>query len=102
MSVTADVQAAISQRYAQLADSVTHGKQDVEKTILAPHFADRAKIKLTSFEYDPLTVVVQKITAGGSGTLTVHAEYVGVHGHNSTTVDVWQKKADDWVLVSRQ
>ena len=102
MPVSADVQAAISQRYAQLADSITHANAAEEKAILAPHFVDRAKMKLGSFEYDPLTVLVQKIVVTGGGRLTVHAEYVGVHGHNATTVDVWQKKDDDWILLSRQ
>jgi len=101
MPVSADVQMAISTRYAQLADSITHGKRKTEASILGPHFVDHGRLKLESFEYDPLTVVVQKITLSGSD-LVVHAEYVGVHGHNVTTVDRWAQKGDAWVLISRQ
>ena len=95
-----DVQSAISQRYAQLSESITRGNHDAENAILGPHFADRAKVKLDSFEYNPLTVVVQKITPTGSA-LVVEAEYVGVHGHNATTVDRWIQVDGNWVLVSR-
>ncbi len=101
MAVTADVQAAISQRYAQLADSITHGKRDVEKSILGPHFIDHGKLKLESFEYDALTVIVQKVAVSG-GEIVVRAEYVGVHGHNGVTVDRWAKKNGTWILVSRK
>ena len=101
MPISADVQAAISQRYAQLADSITHGKRDVEKAILGAHFVDHGKLKLESFEYDALTVIVQKI-AVSDGQIVVHAEYVGVHGHNGVTVDRWAKSNGAWHLISRK
>ncbi len=96
-----DVQAAVSQRYGQLTESITRGNRDAENAILGPHFVDRAKVKLDSFEYNALTVVVQKITPSGDA-LVVQAEYVGVHGHNATTVDKWVQLNGNWVLVSRQ
>jgi hypothetical protein len=100
MPITADVQAAISQRYALLADSVTHGKRSVEKSMLGPGFYEHTKAKLETFEYDPLTVIVQKITVSGD-TIVVKAEYVGIHGHNGITLDRWVQQNGDWVLASR-
>ncbi len=99
MPITADVQSTIAQRYAALGAAVTHDPTQ-EKTVLAPHFNDSAKAKLSSFEYNPLTVVVQKIVMQGN-TLEVHAEYVGVHGHNANTVDHWILINGAWYLVSR-
>ncbi|HTX57410.1 MAG TPA: hypothetical protein VMD47_09975 [Candidatus Acidoferrales bacterium] len=99
MPVSADVQSAITQRYAELGDAVTHDPTQ-ERDVLAPEFKDRARMKLATFEYDPLTVVVQKIVVKGNG-LEVHAEYVGVHGHNVNTVDHWVKRDGQWYLVDR-
>jgi hypothetical protein len=100
MPISVDVQATISQRYAQLADSVTHGKRTVEKAMLGPGFYEHTKAKLETFEYDPLTVIMQKITVSGDAIL-VRAEYVGIHGHNAVTVDRWVQSNGDWVLASR-
>jgi hypothetical protein len=94
-----DVQSAISERYAELGNAVTHDPTQ-EQTVLASDFKDRAKVKLSSFEYDPLTVVVQKISQQGD-EITVHAEYVGVHGHNSSTVDHWILIDGAWFLTDR-
>jgi hypothetical protein len=99
MPVSADVQSAISQRYAALGAAVTHDPTQ-EKNVLAPQFHDRAKMKLASFNYDPLTVIVQKIVLSGD-KLEVHAEYVGVHGHNANTVDHWILIDGTWYLVDR-
>lgn len=101
MPVSADVQAAISQLYAQLADSVTHAKPNEERAVLAPHFADKAKQKLETFEYDPLTVIIRRIDRGGA-FVVVHATYVGVHGHNADTIDRWEQRDGQWMLLSRQ
>jgi hypothetical protein len=100
MPVSVDVQATISQRYAQLADSVTHGKRTIEKSMLGPGFYEHTKAKLETFEYDPLTVIVQKITARGDA-IVVRAYYVGIHGHNVVTDDRWIQRDGDWVLASR-
>ncbi|MGB6985293.1 MAG: hypothetical protein WBD74_04860 [Candidatus Aquilonibacter sp.] len=99
MPVSADVQSSISQRYAALGNAVTHDPTQ-EQRVLATNFKDRAKVKLSSFEYDPLTVVVQKIVLSGD-KLEVHAEYVGVHGHNTNTVDHWILIDGTWYLVDR-
>jgi hypothetical protein len=99
MPVPSDVQMTIAQRYSTLAESVTHDPSS-ENTVLAPHFNDRAKMKLESFEYDPLTVIVQKIVRVGD-RLEVHAQYVGVHGHNANTVDHWVQAGDQWYLLDR-
>ncbi len=91
---------AVSQRYAQLADAVTHGHDGAEQAMLAPHFADRAKIKLTAYEYDPLTVLVETIHVNGRA-MTVHAQYVGVHGKHENTVDRWLLLGGAWRLAQR-
>ena len=100
MAVSADVQIAVSQRYAQLADSVTHGHDKGEREILAPHFSDTAKIKLSAYEYDPLTVLVQNIQVNGS-TMTVHAQYIGVQQKRENTVDRWLLLDGVWRLAER-
>jgi hypothetical protein len=92
---------AVSQRYAQLADAVTHGHDDAERAILATRFSDAAKIKLSAYEYDPLTVLVQKIQVNGS-TMIVHAQYVGVHGKHENTVDRWLLLDGTWRLAQRE
>jgi hypothetical protein len=94
-----DVQSAISQRYAQLGNAVTHDPTQEER-VLATDFKDRAHVKLSTFEYDPLTVVVEKIVLQGD-EVEVHAEYVGVHGHNATSVDHWILIDGAWFLVDR-
>jgi hypothetical protein len=99
MPVSMDVQSTISQRYAQLSNAVTHDPPQ-ERSVLAPHFADNAKFKLSTFEYDPLTVIVQRIDSRPDG-LYVRAEYVGIHGHNEVTLDHWQNVAGTWVLAAR-
>jgi hypothetical protein len=99
MPVSADTQAAIAQRYAQLGMAVTNDPSQ-ERSVLAPHFQDRARMKLSSFDYDPLTVVVQKIVVSPNG-LEVHAEYVGLHGHNATTIDHWIDIDGVWRLLDR-
>jgi hypothetical protein len=95
-----NVQYAITQRYGQLTDAITHDPSG-EKAVLAPNFSDRSKAKLNSFEYDPVTVLVQKMSAQPDGVY-VNAEYVGVHGHNVTTVDHWEFMNGQWFLVSRR
>ena len=100
MPVSPDVQIVVSQRYEQLADSITHGRDVDERAILAPHFSDAAKIKLAAYEYDPLTVLVQKIIVDGR-MMTVHADYVGVHGKHENTVDRWLLLEGAWRLTQR-
>jgi hypothetical protein len=100
MAVAADVQLAITQRYSQLTNAVTHDPTQ-ERAVVAPQFRDRAKMTLRSFEYDPLTVVVQKIVRTGD-RIEVHAQYVGVHGHNANTVDQWIGIDGQWYLVERR
>jgi hypothetical protein len=99
MPITADIQSTIAQRYAELGNAVTHDPSQ-ERSVLAPHFNDRAHVKLSTFEYDPLTVVVQKIRMNGN-RLEVHAQYVGVHGHNAVTIDHWSMIDGEWRLVDR-
>jgi len=99
MPVSMDVQSAISQRYAQLSNAVTHDPSQ-ERGVLSPHFHDAAKLKLATFEYDPLTVIVQRIDARPDG-LYIRAEYVGIHGHNEVTLDHWQMISGQWVLAAR-
>jgi hypothetical protein len=99
MAVSADVQLAISQRYAQLGNAVTHDPSQ-EQRVLATDFKDHSKVKLKTFEYDPLTVVVQKIVRNGA-VVEVHAQYVGVHGHNVNTVDHWILIDGAWYLTDR-
>lgn len=94
-----DVQSAISQRYAQLSNAVTHDPTQ-ERGILSPQFNDAAKMRLSTFDYDPLTVIVQRIDSRPDG-LYVRAEYVGVHGHNEVTVDHWKMVGGQWVLAAR-
>lgn len=98
--VSAGVQQAIAQRYAQLADSITHGKQAVEKSIVAPQLIDRGKIKLGAYEYDPLTVLVQRVNRHGAG-IVVKASYVGVRGRNEVTFDRWLLVDGTWRLMER-
>ncbi len=100
MPVSADVQIAVSQRYAQLADSITHGHEESERAILAPHFADGAKLKLSVYEFDPLTVLVQKVQVNGR-TMIVHADYVGMSGKHENTVDRWLLLDGAWRLAQR-
>lgn len=90
----------VSQRYAQLADSITHGRDAAERAILAPRFSDKAKLKLDAYQYDPLTVLVQNIHVQG-GTMIVHAQYVGVHGKRETTLDRWLLLDGTWRLAQR-
>jgi hypothetical protein len=99
MPVSMDVQSAISQRYAQLSSAVTHDPTQ-QRSVLSPHFNDAAKFKLASFDYNPLTVIVQRIDSHPDG-IYVHAEYVGIHGHNEVTVDHWQMIGGQWVLAAR-
>lgn len=99
MPLSSDVQSTIAQRYAQLADAVTHDPSQ-ERGVLAAHFHDRARVKLTTFEYDPLTVMVEKIIVQNE-RLEVHARYVGVQGHNVQTVDHWLKIGGFWRLSDR-
>ena len=95
-----DVQSAISQRYAQLSSAVTHDPTQ-QRSVLSPHFNDAAKFKLASFDYNPLTVIGQRIDSHPDG-IYVHAEYVGIHGHNEVTVDHWQMIGGQWVLAARR
>ena len=99
MPVPMAIQSAISQRYAQLGDAVTHDPAQ-EQAVLAPHFHDRARLKLSSFEYDALTVLVEKIVVVGK-RLEVHAQYVGVRGHNAHTIDHWVMIDGQWRLADR-
>ena len=101
MPVPVDVQGAITERYSELANSITHAELGIDPHVLAKHFVDRSKMKLASFDYDPLTVVVQRMTSSGNAVI-VRAEYVGVHGHNVVSTDVWERQGLDWVLVSRR
>ena len=101
MAVPPQVQNTIAQSYAVLADSITHNKPAVEKSILAPHFSDGAKIKLAVYEYDPLTVLVQKIDPHGSGVLIVHAQWVGIGKNHENTVDRWLLVDGSWRLAQR-
>lgn len=98
--VSAGVQQALSQRYAQLANSITHGEQAVEASILSRRFNDRAKLKLGAYEYDPLTVLVQTVTRHGSA-MVVKAYYVGVHGRSEVTFDRWLLVNGTWRLMER-
>ncbi|HET9029816.1 MAG TPA: hypothetical protein VFN49_06535 [Candidatus Aquilonibacter sp.] len=91
----------MSQTYATLADSITHNKPQIEKSILAPRFTDRAKIKLNVYEYDPLTVLVEKIDAKSQTTLVVHAQWVGIGKNRENTVDRWLRMNGSWRLVER-
>ena len=100
MPVSPDVQMAVSQRYAQLADAITHGHDDVEKSLLAPHFKDKAKIKLDTYEYDALTVLVEKIQVQGNA-MTVHAQWVGIGKNHENTVDKWLLLDGTWRLAQR-
>lgn len=100
MAVSADIQNTISQRYIALTDSITHGHEDVERAILAPHFHDGAKLKLSDYEYDPLSVLVQKVSVVGK-TLVVHVQYVGVGTRHENTVDRWRLIDGVWKLVDR-
>ncbi len=99
MPVSHDVQAAITQQYAQLSSAVTSGDRPSEHAVLAPHFEDRSKAKLSSFEYDPLTVEVSSIARNGHNALIVHAMYYGVHGHRESVVDQWILIDGQWRLL---
>jgi hypothetical protein len=90
----------ISQRYVALTDSITHGNEVEEQAVLAPHFSDRAKLKLVVYQYDPLTVLVQKISSQGN-QLVVHAQYVGIGKRHENTVDRWILVDGTWKLVAR-
>jgi hypothetical protein len=98
--VTADVQAAISRRYIALTDSITHGHEDAERAMLAPHFSDHAKLKLSIYEYDPLTVLMQKMSMSGN-TLIVHVQYVGVGKRRENAIDRWTLIDGVWKLLDR-
>src|SRR5579859_3140448 len=98
MPISADVQQAISQRYIALTNSITHGDESGEAAMLAPHFSDHAKLKLLAYEYDALTVLVQKIRADGNA-LVVHAQYVGVGKLHENVVDRWIQIDGVWKLV---
>jgi hypothetical protein len=100
MPVSADVQMTISQRYIALTDSITHGNEVAERAMLAPHFTDHAKLKLLQYEYDPLTVLVQKITSNGN-QLIVHAQYVGIGKHRENAIDRWTLVNGEWKLAQR-
>ena len=99
MPVPPVTQMTMAQTYARLANAVTHDPTS-EKGFLAPHFTDRAKIKLAAFEYDPLTVQVLAITPRGKVFL-VHARYVGVGTKNDETVDRWLLLDGAWRLAER-
>ena len=101
MAVPAQVQSTISQTYATLADSITHNKPAVEKSILAPKYIDHASLKLNVYQYDPLTVLVQKVDAQGSTMLVVHAQWVGIGKNHENTVDRWSLMNGSWRLVER-
>ena len=101
MAISADLQATISQRYAQLAAAVMNGDNPTEQSLLAPKFADRAPSKLSSFEYDALTIIVRKIDADGN-LLVVHASYYGVHGHTTNSLDHWARIDGVWRLLDRK
>ena len=100
MPVSAAVQMAISQRYIALTDSITHGNESAERSVLAPHFTDHAKLKLLDYEYDALTVLVQKISAHGN-QLVVHAQYVGIGKRHENAVDTWTLINGEWKLARR-
>lgn len=100
MAVPAQVQSMLTQSYAALADSITHNKPDVERSILASGYRDRATIKLDAYEYDPLTVVVQKIQANGT-TMIVHAQWVGIGKNRENTIDRWLLLDGTWRLAER-
>ncbi|HEY5340520.1 MAG TPA: hypothetical protein VIK27_05800 [Candidatus Aquilonibacter sp.] len=88
--------------YAQLSSAVTNGDRPGEQALLAPHFEDRSKAKLSSFEYDPLTVEVSSIARSGKNALIVHATYYGVHGHREPVVDQWILVGGQWRLLSHR
>jgi hypothetical protein len=100
MPVAPDVQAAITQRYAQLSAAMSNGDEAAESAVLAPHFHDRAKIKLASFEYARITVMVTSI-ATVPGGCTVHATYDSENGEKQTTIDHWLKINGRWRLLDR-
>ncbi len=95
-------QAAIAERYADLATAMQHGDTAAECAILAPRFHDRAAVKLASFDLDPLAVMVQKIVQLRDGSLEVHARYVGRHGHDATAIDRWVRIDGVWRLASHR
>ena len=98
--VSQDVQIAVSQRYATLANAITHGQTGVEQSLLEKGFTDRAKLKLSSYEYDPLTILVQRIDDRGN-TMRVKAYYVGVNGRSEVTMDRWLLVNGSWRLTER-
>jgi hypothetical protein len=98
--VSAAVQTAVSQRYARLADAIMNGHKNIERALLAPHFIDAARVKLRAYEYDPLTIVVRRITVDGA-TMTVFAQYVGSDGRSAHSLDTWQRIDGAWRLVRR-
>ncbi|MDE2481497.1 MAG: hypothetical protein KGN02_04865 [bacterium] len=102
MPVSIDTQAAIAQRYSQLAEAMQHGDTATELRVLSPNFKDRAPIKLASFELDPLAVMVERIVALHDGSVEVHARYVGWRGHNADAVDRWVRIAGTWRLASHR
>ncbi len=100
--VSIDTQAAIAQRYAELATAMQHGDTRDERAILAPRFVDRGHPRLATFELDPLAVMVQKIVVLRDGSLEVHAHYVGWHGHNANAVDRWVRLRGVWRLAEHR
>lgn len=98
--VSPELQMAVSQRYVRLANAITHAENGGEKQLLAPHFRDRAKIKLSAYEYDPLTVLVQRVRVHGN-EMIVKAYYVGVHGKSEVTFDRWLLVNGSWRLAER-
>ena len=102
MPVSIDTQAAIADRYSDLASAMQHGDTNAEFAILSPHFVDRSQVKLASFELDPLAVMVQKIVALRDGSIEVHARYVGWHGHDANAVDRWVRIGGAWRLASHR
>ena len=99
MPVSKDAQSAISQRYAQLSNAVTHDPTQ-ERGILSPHFNGTAKMRISTFDYDPLTVIVQRIESRPDG-LYVHAEYMSASMATMKTVGHWQMVGGQWAFAAR-
>jgi hypothetical protein len=100
VAVPAAVQSAISNEYLALSGAVLNGDHVAEARILAPAFHDRDNNSLSTFEYDPLTIVVGNITRKG-GTFEVRATYYGAHGRKIKTVDHWMLIDGRYRLLDR-
>jgi hypothetical protein len=101
MPISADVQSAITARYGQLTDAITH-QPSAERAVLTPHFTDHTLLKIPQFEYNPVTVVIVKISQQSDGVY-VSSQWVGVGKTNEYSVDHWVKGADgQWYLASRR